>query len=74
MIRNTFLPDWNKSYRSQSDLEKDMNIVYRGPGTYLANSDSVIIYELNKRFYVCVYNGRNPIEDLKAIVNAPTYR
>lgn len=53
---STFIPDWNQKYRSQSDMEADLEIKYVGPGWYVHGKDQAFIFDYEGWWYIAMYN------------------
>jgi hypothetical protein len=53
---SSFIPDWNQKYRTQADMERDLEIKYVGPGWYVNEKDQALIFEFEEWWYVAMYN------------------
>ena len=70
---STFIPDWNQKYRSQADMESDLQIKYVEPGWYVHGKDQAIIFEEGGWWYVAMYNlsGQDMREIFRQIASLP---
>jgi hypothetical protein len=71
-------PSWRETWTPTEAESGLAPFVWKGPGWYLSNSDTLLVLPLNRTrdgeqlFYFLVYNSRNPGNVFNWIINAPT--